>query len=284
MSRSPLVMPKAASAFSRRAEVFDTTIGWRFTNPIIAGKYGAESMPETAENVAAAYGIDRAAQDGFAFRSQQRASAARHAGFFDDEIVPVEVSDGKQSKGTWVFKNDEPPRPDVTLAALARLPTPFRAGGTVTAGNSSGINDGACALFVASETAAATFGLHPMARVVATATAGVLPSQMGIGPVPAIGKLLARADLTVEEIDWWEIDESFAAQVLAITRALGLADNSERVNPNGGAIALGHPLGMSGARLVLTAARQLQRLGGRFAIAAMSVGLGQGIAMLVERV
>jgi acetyl-CoA acyltransferase len=279
MSRAPLVLPKASSAFSRNAEIYDTTIGWRFVNSELAKKYGTASMPETAENVAAAYHIDRCSQDNFALRSQQRAAAAQENGIFAEEIVPVRVP---QPKGPCkIVCQDEHLRPDTTMEALAKLPTPFREGGTVTAGNASGINDGACAMLVGSETAASRFGLTPIARVIGAAAAGVLPDVMGIGPIPAIQKLLRRWSLTTDDMDVVEINEAFAAQVLAVIRAFHLPDDCEKVNPNGGAIALGHPLGMSGARLVLTAARQLQRIKGRYALASMCIGVGQGIAMLL---
>jgi acetyl-CoA acyltransferase len=282
MSRAPLVIPKAASAFSRHAEIHDSTLGWRFVNPLMRERFGVASMPETAENVAEAFKIDRCAQDRFAFRSQQKAAAALAAGIFAEEIIPVAVPG---PNGTLKMASiDEHPRPNTTLEALAKLPTPFREGGTVTAGNSSGINDGAVALFVASENGAARFGLTPMARVVGTATAGVEPDLMGIGPLFAIRKLLARVRLSISEVDFMELNEAFAAQVLAVTRELGLPDDSEKINPHGGAIALGHPLGMSGARLVLTAARQLRRSKARYALAAMCIGVGQGIAMLLEGV
>ncbi len=282
MSRSPFVIPKANSAFSRDAQIYDTTLGWRFVNPLMQEKYGTDSMAETAENVAESYHIDRRCQDQFALRSQQKAAAAQKAGLFAEEIVPVNVP---AAKGTVkAVSEDEHIRPDTTLEKLAKLPAPFRANGTVTAGNASGINDGACALFVASETAAAKFGLIPIARVIAAATAGVEPRVMGIGPIPAVRKLLARVNLPMDDIDIFELNEAFAAQALAVTRTLGLPDDSEKINPNGGAIALGHPLGMSGARLVLTASRQLKRTKGRYAICAMCIGVGQGIAMLIERV
>ena len=282
MSRSPLVMPKAATAFSRNAEIYDTTIGWRFVNPVMQKMYGTDPMPETAENVAEAYKIDRRSQDEFALRSQQRAAAAQRAGIFAEEIAPVTVPG---AKGTVkVVGEDEQMRPDTTLDALAKLPTPFRKNGTVTAGNASGINDGACAMFVASEVAAKRFGLTPIARIVGAAAAGVEPRLMGIGPIPAIKKLLARTKVSFNEIDILELNEAFAAQALAVMRAFGLPDDSEKANPNGGAIALGHPLGMSGARLVLTAARQLQRTCARYAIASMCVGVGQGMATLLERI
>jgi 3-oxoadipyl-CoA thiolase len=282
MSRAPLVMPKATSAFSRNAEIYDTTLGWRFANPVMQKMYGTASMGETAENVAEKYKIERGAQDGFALRSQQRTAAAQKAGFFQDEIVPVEVAAGKGKVNS--VAQDEHPRGDTTLEALAKLATPFRENGTVTAGNASGINDGACAIFVASESAAAKFGLKPLARIVGANAAGVDPNYMGIGPIPATRKLLGRLKLSLSDIDFFELNEAFAAQVLAITRDFGLPDDSEKVNPNGGAIALGHPLGMSGARLVLTAARQLRRTGSRRALAAMCVGVGQGMAMVLERV
>ncbi len=281
MSRSPLVMPKATSAFSRHAEIHDTTLGWRFINPLMQKKYGTASMAETAENVAAAYKIERPAQDQFALRSQQRAAAARKLGFFADEIAPVNIPGRKDT--TNVVTDDEHPRPDTTLAALAKLAPIVRENGTVTAGNASGINDGACAMFVASEEAAQRFGLTPLARVVGTATAGVDPNLMGIGPIPATQKLLGRLGLSISDIDWIELNEAFAAQALAVTRAFGLPDDSEKVNPNGGAIALGHPLGMSGARLALTAAHQLRRTKTRYALATMCIGVGQGTAMLLER-
>jgi 3-oxoadipyl-CoA thiolase len=281
MSRAPLVMPKATSAFSRNAEIFDTTIGWRFVNPLMEKTYGTASMPETAENVAEAYKVDRGSQDEFALRSQQRAAAAQKAGIFAEEIVPVKVAGPKGA--VRIVSEDEHLRPDTTLEALANLPTPFRNNGTVTAGNASGINDGACALFVASEKAAAKFGLTPVARVVGSASAGVEPRMMGIGPIPAIRKLLGRLNLSIADIDLVELNEAFAAQALAVTREFGLPDDSEKVNPNGGAIALGHPLGMSGARLVLTASRQLQRSKGRYALASLCIGVGQGMAMLLER-
>ena len=282
MSRAPFVMPKAASAFSRTAEIYDTTIGWRFPNPQMLKLYGNASMPETAEKVAEKYKVDRAAQDCFALRSQLKAAAAQKAGIFSEEIVPVHIPGQKGAEKT--VSQDEHIRPDTTIEALAKLPTPFRQGGTVTAGNASGINDGACAMFVASEEAAAGFGLKPIARFVGAATAGVEPDYMGIGPIYAVRKLLARWKISMGDVDVFELNEAFAAQALAVTRELGLPDNSEKVNPNGGAIALGHPLGMSGARLILTAARQLQRIKGRYALASMCIGVGQGIAVLLERV
>ena len=281
MSRSPWVMPKPSAAFQRDPQVFDTTLGWRFVNPLMEQKYGAISMAETAENVAEKYNVDRASQDRFALASQQKAAKAKAAGVFAEEIEPVCIP-GKKGAVTEVAA-DEHPRADTTLEGLAKLPAPFRKGGTVTAGNASGINDGAVALFVASEEAAAKFGLTPIARVVGSAAAGVDPNYMGIGPIPAVHKLLAHAKLKIDDIDFLELNEAFAAQALACTRAFGLADDSEKVNPNGGAIALGHPLGMSGARLVLTASMHLKRTGAQRAIAAMCVGVGQGMAMLLER-
>jgi acetyl-CoA acyltransferase len=282
MSRAPFVIPKAASAFSRVPEIYDTTIGWRFINPLMVKIYGTASMPETAENVAEKYKIDRASQDCFALLSQQKAAAAQKAGILAEEIVPVNVA---ASKGTVrTVSDDEHIRPETTFEALAKLPTPFRKGGTVTAGNASGINDGACAMFVASEAAAARFGLRPLARVMGVATAGVEPNYMGIGPIFAIRKLLARLKMSMADVDVFELNEAFASQSLAVTRDLGLPDDSEKVNPNGGAIAMGHPLGMSGARLVLTAARQIERSKGRYALASMCIGVGQGIATMLERV
>jgi acetyl-CoA acyltransferase len=282
MSRAPFVMPKASVPFSRAAEIYDTTMGWRFPNPLMEKLYGTSSMPETAENVAERYKVDRASQDCFALRSQHKAALAQKSGIFAEEITPVTIPGPKGT--TKAVSVDEHPRPDTTLEALAKLPAPFRAGGTVTAGNASGINDGACAMFVASEEAAARFGLKPIARVIGSATAGVEPDYMGIGPIYAVQKLLARLKINLADVDVFELNEAFAAQALAVTRELGLPDDSEKVNPNGGAIALGHPLGMSGARLVLTASRQVQRTKGRYALASMCIGVGQGIAMLLERV
>ena len=282
MSRAPFVIPKAVSAFSRAPEIYDTTIGWRFVNPLMVKMYGTSSMPETAENVAEKYKIDRAAQDRFALRSQQKAAAAQKAGILAEEIVSVNIPAPKGTVRT--VSDDEHIRPDTTLEALAKLPTPFRKDGTVTAGNASGINDGACAMFVASESAATRFGLRPVARVMGVATAGVEPDYMGIGPIFAVRKLLARLKMSMADVDVFELNEAFASQSLAVTRELGLPDDSEKVNPNGGAIAIGHPLGMSGARLVLTAARQIQRSKGRYALASMCIGVGQGIAIMLERV
>ena len=282
MSRAPFVMPKSESAFSRDAQFYDTTMGWRFVNPLFKQQYGIDSMPETAENVAAEFNIGRRDQDEFALRSQLRAEAAINAGLFAEETVPVCIPRRKQPD--LVFDRDEHPRAGATLEAMLKLPTPFRENGTVTAGNASGINDGACALLLASEEAAARHGLEPRARVVAMATAGVPPRIMGIGPVDASKKVLALAGLGLAQMDVIELNEAFAAQSLACLRLLGLPDDAEHVNPNGGAIALGHPLGMSGARLVTTAMYQLQRSGGRYALCTMCIGVGQGIALIIERV
>ena len=282
MSRAPFVMPKADSAFSRSNAVYDTTIGWRFVNKLMKQQYGVDSMPETADNVAAEFKIGRAEQDAFAQRSQQRWGAANAAGFFKSEIVPVEIA---QKKGDpKIFDTDEHPRPDTTLEQLAKLKGINGPELTVTAGNASGVNDGACALLIASEAAAKTHGLTPKARIVGMATAGVAPRIMGFGPAPAVKKLLAQTGLRLDQMDVIELNEAFAAQGLAVTRDLGLADDDTRVNPNGGAIAIGHPLGMSGARLVTTAMYQLQRSGGRYALCTMCIGVGQGIAMIIERV
>jgi acetyl-CoA acyltransferase len=282
MSRAPFVLPKATAAFSRKAEIYDTTMGWRFVNRLLKAQYGVDSMPETAENVAEEFDISRADQDAFALRSQQRVAAAQAAGFFNDEIIPVSVPRRKQDP--LEFNQDEHPRPGSTLEAMAKLPTPFRENGTITAGNASGINDGACALLLASEAAARQHGLEPKARVLGMATAGVEPRIMGIGPVDASRKVLDLTGLTLEAMDVIEINEAFAAQSLACLRLLGLPDDAEHVNPNGGAIALGHPLGMSGARLVATATYQLQRTQGRYALCTMCIGVGQGIALILERV
>ncbi|MEK7820016.1 MAG: 3-oxoadipyl-CoA thiolase [Pseudomonadota bacterium] len=282
MSRAPFVLAKADAAFSRNAEIYDTTIGWRFVNRLMKEKYGVDSMPETAENVAADFGVSRADQDAFALRSQQRAVAAIAAGRLAEEIAPVEIPERKGHVRR--VERDEHPRADVSLEALARLPTPFRANGTVTAGNASGVNDGAGAILIASDKAAAKHGLKPIARLVGTAVAGVPPRIMGMGPAPATRKLLARLGLTLDRMDVIELNEAFAAQALAVLRDLGLADDAAHVNPNGGAIALGHPLGMSGARLLTTAAYHLRRTGGRYALCTMCIGVGQGIAAVVERV
>jgi len=283
MTRAPFVMAKATEAFSRSAEIYDTTIGWRFVNPKMKAQYGIDSMPETAENVAEEFQVSRADQDAFAYRSQQRAAKAMASGRFAEEIVPVTIP--RRKGDPIVVDKDEHPRPDTTLEALAKLPTPFRKeGGTVTAGNASGVNDGACALIVASEKAVAKHGLTPRARVVAVATAGVPPRIMGIGPAPATRKVLEKAGLSLSDIEVIELNEAFAAQALAVTRQLGLPDDAEHVNPNGGAIALGHPLGMSGARLVQTVVHELHKRGARYGLATMCIGVGQGIAMVVERV
>ena len=283
MSRAPLVMPKPTSAFSRHAEIHDSTIGWRFVNPRMQALYGTDAMGETAENVAQAHGIARADQDAFALRSQQRATRAQAAGLLDIEITPVPVPGRKRGETVQVAQ-DEHPRADTTLESLARLQPAFRPGGSVTAGNSSGVNDGAAALLLASEAGAAQSGLRPLARVLGVATAGVEPRLMGIGPVPAVQKLLAQTGLGIGDFDVIELNEAFAAQGLAVLRGLGLPDDGEHVNPHGGAIAYGHPLGMSGIRLVLTALRQLERTGGRRALCTMCIGVGQGIALAIERV
>jgi len=280
MSRAPFVMPKADSAFSRSNSVFDTTLGWRFVNSQMKAQYGIDSMPETAENVADEFAVARADQDAFAQRSQQRYAAALARGFFGDEIVPVTIP-GKKSD--TVVSKDEHPR-ETTLEALAKLKGVVKPDGSVTAGNASGINDGAVALLIASDRAVGKYGLSPIARLRGVATAGVPPRIMGIGPAPATQKLLERHQLKITDINVIELNEAFAAQALAVTRQLGLPDDAAHVNPNGGAIALGHPLGASGARIVLTAARQLKASGGRHAVAAMCIGVGQGIALLVEKV
>jgi 3-oxoadipyl-CoA thiolase len=281
MTRAPFVLAKADSAFSRTAKIEDTTIGWRFVNPLMKAKYGIDSMPETAENVAVDFKVARADQDAFALRSQERAAAAIAAGRLAEEIVPVTIP---SKKGEPVqFKQDEHPRA-TTLEALAKLKGIVKPDGTVTAGNASGVNDGACAVLLASEEAAKRFGLTPRARVVTVATAGVAPRIMGFGPAPATRKVLAKANLKIGDMNVIELNEAFAAQALAVTRDLGIADDAAHVNPNGGAIALGHPLGASGARLVTTALYQLERTGGRYALATMCIGVGQGIAMIIERV
>jgi len=281
MSRAPFVMGKADSAFSRSARIEDTTLGWRFVNPLMKQRFGIDTMPETAENVAAEHAVSRVDQDKMALASQHKALAAQARGFFDAEITPVTVP---QKKGEpLIVTKDEHPR-DTSLEALGRLKGVVRPEGTVTAGNASGVNDGACAMLVASETAAAREGLVPRARIVGMATAGVLPRVMGIGPAPATEKVLAMTGVTLKQIDVIELNEAFAAQGIAVLRLLGLADDDARVNPNGGAIALGHPLGMSGARLVLTAVNQLVQSGGRFALCTMCIGVGQGIALILERV
>ncbi len=281
MTRAPFVLAKADSAFGRNAEVFDTTLGWRFINPAMKSKYGVDSMAETAENVADEFHVNRADQDAFALRSQQRWAAANASGFFKKEIVPVTIP---QKKGDpKIFSEDEQPRPDTTLEALAKLKPIVKPTGAVTAGNASGINDGACALIVASEAAAKRHGLTPLARIVATATVGVAPRIMGFAPAPAVRKLLKLAALELAKIDLIELNEAFAAQALAVTRDLGLADDAPFVNPNGGAISIGHPLGASGARLAATATYQLHATQGKYAICTMCIGVGQGIATLLER-
>ena len=282
MTRAPFVMAKAETAFSRAAKVEDTTLGWRFVNKLMKAKHGIDSMPETAENVAEEYQIERRDQDAYAYRSQRRAAQAVEEGRLESEITPVMVP--KRKSDPVAVERDEHPRPQTTLEGLAKLPTPFREGGTVTAGNASGVNDGACALLIASEDAARRHGLAPRARVVAMASAGVPPRIMGVGPAPASRKVLANAGLDIDRVDVIELNEAFAAQVLAVTRELGLPDDAEHVNPNGGAIAFGHPLGMSGARLVLTAVRELERRDARYALCTMCIGVGQGIAMILERV
>ncbi|HKM14812.1 MAG TPA: 3-oxoadipyl-CoA thiolase [Marinospirillum sp.] len=286
MSRAPFVMGKADSAFSRQAEMFDTTIGWRFINPLMKKQYGVDSMPETAENVAEDFNISRADQDAFALRSQERTAAAQANGRLAQEITPVLVPRRKQE--ALVVDTDEHPRL-TTLEALAKLPTPFREGGSVTPGNASGVNDGACALLMASSEGVKQFGLKPRGKVIAMATAGVEPRIMGFGPAPATRKVLEVAGLKLEDMDVIELNEAFAAQALAVMRDLGLADDAAHVNPNGGAISLGHPLGMSGARLVTTALHELEKLhsegkSSRYALCTMCIGVGQGIAIIIERV
>jgi acetyl-CoA acyltransferase len=282
MSRAPFVMPKADSAFSRKAEIYDTTIGWRFVNKLMKQQYGIDSMPETAENVAEQFNISRKDQDAFAVRSQQRTGIAQTSGRLAQEIVSVTIP---QRRGNdLVVSEDEHPRPDTKLEKLASLAAPFREGGSVTAGNASGVNDGACALLLGSQEAGEHYGLTPKARVIAATAVGVDPRIMGFGPAPATRKLLKMTGLTLEQMDVIELNEAFAAQGLAVMRDLGLADDAAHVNPNGGAIALGHPLGMSGARLVTTAMYQLHQTGGRYALCTMCIGVGQGIAMIIERV
>ena len=281
MSRAPFVMGKADTAFSRAAEIFDTTIGWRFVNPSMKSRYGTDSMPQTAENVAEDFRVSRADQDAFALRTQQRWAKAHRAGFFQCELIPVSIP---QKKGDPKrFDTDEHPRPDTTLEALYKLQPIVKPNGTVTAGNASGVNDGSCALLLASEEAARKHNLTPRARVVSTAVAGVAPRIMGFAPAPATRKVLAKAGLTLAAIDTIELNEAFASQALAVTRDLGLPDDAEHVNPNGGAIAIGHPLGASGARLVATAMYQLEKTCGRYALCTMCIGVGQGIAMVLER-
>jgi 3-oxoadipyl-CoA thiolase len=282
MSRAPFVMPKAESAFSRDTAIYDSTIGWRFVNPLIKSQYGIDSMPETAENLVEQFKVSREDQDQFALRSQLRASTAQADGTFAREIVPVLIS-GRKGEVTEITK-DEHPRADTSIETLAKLKAPFRAGGTVTAGNASGVNDGAAAVLLADEANAKRYNLKPMARVLGVATAGIEPRIMGIGPVPAVKKLLARLSLSLDVMDVMEFNEAFAVQALVCLRELGLADDDQRVNQNGGAIALGHPLGMTGARLVATAAHQLHKVNGRYALCTMCIGVGQGIAMVIEKV
>ena len=282
MTRAPYVMSKGATPFARDVQLFDTSLGWRFVNPKMKTMFGTDSMGETAENVAAQYGVSRADQDAFAVRSQQRAAAARTAGVFAEEIAPVSIA---QKKGNAIIvAHDEFIRPDTSLETLARLKPVFRDGGSVTAGNASGLNDGAAALLIASTGALVQHGLTPLARIVSSAAAGVEPRIMGMGPVPATQLALRRAGLTIDQMDVIELNEAFAAQGLACLRELHIADDDARVNPNGGAIAIGHPLGMSGARLALTATRELHRRGGRYALCTMCIGVGQGFAMIIERV
>ncbi len=282
MTRAPFVMGKADSAYSRAAKIEDTTLGWRFVNSLMKAKYGIDSMPETAENVAQEFGISRADQDAFALRSQQRWARAHAAGQFADEIVPVTLA---QKKGDpKIVDSDEHPRPDTTIEMLAKLKGVVKPDGSVTAGNASGVNDGACAILIASGAAAERHGLRPRARVVGMATAGLAPRIMGFGPAPATKKVLAMTGLTIGQMDVIELNEAFAAQGLAVTRDLGLADDAAHVNPNGGAIAIGHPLGASGARLVMAAVNELHRRGGRYALCTMCIGVGQGIALIIERV
>ncbi len=282
MTRAPFVMGKADSAFSRAAKIEDTTLGWRFVNPLMKASHGIDTMPETAENVAQEFNVSRADQDAFALRSQQRWAAANAAGFFAGEIVPVTIA---MKKGeSRLFAADEHPRPDTSIEMLAKLKGVVRPDGSVTAGNASGLNDGACALLIASNAAAVRHGLTPRARIVGMATAGLAPRIMGFGPSPASKKVLAMTGLSIGQMDVIELNEAFAAQGLAVTRDLGLADDAAHVNPNGGAIAIGHPLGASGARLVATAVNQLHRSGGRYALCTMCIGVGQGIALIIERV
>ncbi|MER9531761.1 3-oxoadipyl-CoA thiolase [Mesorhizobium sp. M0309] len=282
MSRAPFVMPKAETAFSRHAEIHDTTIGWRFINPRMKKQYGVDSMPETGENVAEDFSVSRADQDAFAVRSQDKAVAAQANGRLAKEITPVTIP---QKKGDAIIvSKDEHPRAGTTVESLAKLPTPFRQGGTVTAGNASGVNDGAAALIIASEAAVKKYGLTPIARVLGGAAAGVAPRIMGIGPAPATQKLCARLGLTPQQFDVIELNEAFASQGIAVLRQLGISEDAEHVNPNGGAIALGHPLGMSGARITGTAALELRERGARYALATMCIGVGQGIAVALERV
>lgn len=281
MSRAPFVMGKTDSAFSRQSQLFDTTIGWRFINPLMEKQFSTDSMPETAENVAQEYHVSRADQDTFALRSQQKTEQARKNGVFAQEIISITI---KHRKGDVIINEDEHPRPETTWEQLQKLKAPFRENGSVTAGNASGVNDGAAALIIASQEVAEAQGLIPKARIVASATCGVEPRLMGLGPLPAIRKVLKMAKLTIEQMDVIELNEAFAAQALAVLRELGLPDDAPQINPNGGAISLGHPLGMSGARLAIAATNQLHRQQGRYALCTMCIGVGQGIAMIIERV
>jgi 3-oxoadipyl-CoA thiolase len=282
MSRAPFVMGKATEAFQRSAEIYDTTIGWRFINPLMKAQYGVDSMPETGENVAEEFQVSREDQDKFALRSQQRAVAAQKSGFFAQEIVPVEVPGGKN--GPVKVDHDEHPRADTTLEGLGKLKTPFRNPGTVTAGNAAGINDGACALIIASEGAVKAYGLKPRARILGMASAGVPPRIMGIGPVPATEKLLTRLGIKISKFDVIELNEAFASQAIAVLRQLGVAEDADYVNPHGGGIALGHPLGMTGARIAGTAMHALEEKGGKLGLATLCVGVGQGVSLALERV
>ena len=280
MSRAPFVLPKVESAFERSSQLADTTLGWRFVHPRMESEFGTDAMPETGENVAEEFGIAREDQDAFAYRSQQRTQAAKKRGFFDDEIVSVTIQQRKG--GPVIVRDDEHPRPETTIEGLSQLRPFVKADGTITAGNASGVNDGACALLVASDSAVSKHQLEPLAKVVQTVSIGVAPRVMGIGPAPAVKRLLEKTNLSLDQVDVIELNEAFASQALAVTRSLGLADDAVQVNPNGGAIALGHPLGMSGARLVGTAARHLDQINGRYAICTLCVGVGQGVAMLLE--
>ena len=281
MSRAPFVLPKAESAFDRSSQLADTTLGWRFAHPKMQEDFGVDAMPETGENVAEEFGISREDQDAFAYRSQQRTKKAKDRGFFTGEIVPVSITTRKSE--TVVVRDDEHPRPETSLEGLGKLRPFVKLDGTITAGNASGVNDGACALLVASDAAVSKHGLTPLAKIVQTVSIGVAPRMMGIGPAPAVERLLEKTSVSLDQLDVIELNEAFASQSLAVTRSLGLSDDTALVNPNGGAIALGHPLGMSGARLVGTAARQLKDIQGRYAICTMCVGVGQGVAMLLER-